>query len=182
MRRLLLLLAALAAAQPAAAQTGWQNGGAPPEEGSQAAEGGFGAMVLMTDDREGFFRAWDGPTPPNLPVTSRADRDRPVYAMVIFYGCAAGPDGNCNVTAEFTSLRPDGRQDGETMPGGLWEGPALEGQNLRLGTAAAALVVRPPDPAGLWRMQVRVTDRVRGVTLQIVGRVTVATPPALPGA
>src|SRR5689334_6419387 len=107
--RLLLLLFALLAAAPAAAQDGWQNGGdGPPAPGSQAAEGGFGVTALTTDDAEGFLREWDGPTPPNLPTTDRVVRGRPIRLMLIFYGCGAGADGNCNATATFVTLRPDG--------------------------------------------------------------------------
>lgn len=179
MRNLLLFLAALAASPPVSAQNSWQeNGRTATPDPSRSSRDGFAAMMLVTDDSEAFWRAWDGPTPPQLPTTSRAVRNQPVNGMVIFSGCAAGPDGNCDVTAEFVFLRPDGSRYGESLRGDLWKGPPAPGPTLRLGTGSAALIVEPGDPMGVWTIRARVTDNVRGVTLQIEQRVTVDTPPA----
>ena len=181
MRLRLVLLLALAAAAPAAAQMAWQQDGqAAPDDRSRASRDGFGVMMLVTPDSEAFWRAWDGPTPPNLVTTSQAIRGQPVSAMIIFSGCAAGPDGNCNAIVEFVFLRPDGSPYGQPLPGDLWRGPPAPGYNLQLGVSSGHLVIEPEDPMGMWTIRAIVTDTVRGVTLQIEQRVTVDTPPTTP--
>src|SRR5687768_423944 len=113
-----LLMAALIGATPVEAQDVWLDGDGPaPPHTSRASLDGFGVMLLLTPDHEGFLRAWAGPTPPHLVTTNEADRNQPVSGMVIFRGCRAGANGNCNVTAEFVILRPDGLPYGETMRG-----------------------------------------------------------------
>lgn len=177
----LLLAALLFTATPAAAQDGWQNGGdGPPAPGSQAARDGFGAMLLLTHDLDGFLRAWNGPTPPNLPTTSQVERGRPVNVMLLFYGCGAGQDGNCNVTAEYTILQPDGRPYGQPQSGAVWQDMALDQPSLRLATSGLALRVEADEPLGNWILRARVTDHVRGVTLHVENRLTVEAPPAAP--
>jgi hypothetical protein len=174
----LLVIAGLAGSSPASTQDVWQESGRAAPDPSRSSRDGFAAMMLVTDDSEAFWRAWNVPTPPHLPTTGRAVRGRPVTGMVIFSGCSAAPDGNCNVTAEFVFLRPDGSRYGEPLRGDLWKGPPATGQNLQLGIGGAALIVEPDDPMGVWTIRALVTDNVRGVTIQIEERVTVDTPPA----
>jgi hypothetical protein len=181
--RLLIGLAMILAATAASAQVDWQiNGQRAPGDRSRASQSGFGAMMLITPDVEAFWRAWDGPSPPQVVTTDRADRGRPVTGLVILSGCAAGPNGNCNVTGVFTILRPDGTPYGEPLRGDLWKGPPAQGQNLQLGEGGAGLMVEPQDPMGIWTIRADVTDNVRNVTLQIEQRVTVDTPPTAPAA
>jgi hypothetical protein len=182
MRRLLLLLA-LIAATPAAAQDGWQNGGdGPPAPGSQAAQDGFGVMALTTDDSERFFREWNGPTPPTLPTTDRVTRGHPIRLMLIFCGCGAGADGNCNATADFVTLRPDGSTFEEAAGAEVWRGPATIGTNLYLSPSSWIAQIPPDAPTGNWILRARVTDHVRGITLQVERRVTIEAVPATPAA
>jgi len=180
MRLALLLLAALAAApSPASAQLEWQvNGQAAPGDRSRASRDGFGVMMMVTPDAQTFWRAWDGPTPPNLVTTDRAIRGQPVTGMVLFSGCGAGPDGNCNLTGEFIVLRPDGTRSGEPLRGSLWRGPPAPGYNVQLAEGSLGLIVEPEDPMGVWTLRAIVTDNVRGVTLQVEQQVTVDTPPS----
>lgn len=170
-----LVAALLLALTPPATAAAGQAGG--PEPWEQASRDGFGVLALSTPDYDGFMQAWAGPTPPTLPITSTAERGQRVTLMLIFHGCQAGPDGNCNITADFSILRPDGSSYGE-MPGApVWRGPAVTGQTLRLAETGPALIVEPADPAGTWTLRARVTDQVRGVTVEVESRLRVETPP-----
>ena len=87
MRLALLCFAALAVAAPASAQVDWQiNGQSALGDRSRAGQDGFGAMMLVTPDVAAFWRAWDGPTPPQVVTTDRAARGQQVTGMVIFSG------------------------------------------------------------------------------------------------
>jgi hypothetical protein len=178
MGSLLNLVLALTLAAPAAAQAAWQEDGRPLPEGvARATQQGFGVMMLTTDDDAEFMRAWEGPTPPHLVTTTRAARGVPLFAMVLFHDCRAGADGNCNVSAEFTILQPDGAVYGELMRGEIWRGPPAPPGSIRLGASGPALRVEPQDPMGTWKIRARITDHVRGLTIEVELEVTVDTPP-----
>lgn len=167
-----LLLALAVPTVPQAART------AGPEPWEQASREGFGALALSTSDYDGFMREWASPTPPTLPTTTLAERGQRVTFMLLFHGCRAGADGNCNVTADFSILRPDGTSYGEMPAAPIWRGPAVGDNSLRLAEAGPALIVEPEDPAGTWTLRARVTDHIRGVTVQVESRLRVETPPA----
>lgn len=179
MRAWFLILAAALVAAPAPAQDIWydQDGPAAPHP-SLASRDGFGVMLLLTPDREGFLRAWAGPTPPQLPTTSGAARNERVFAAIIFRGCRAGTDGNCNVTADFAIRRPDGTPYGETMHGPIWDRAPAPGSNLLLGMTMAGLEVEPQDPLGDYLIRAIVTDHVAGISLEVEQPLTVGPAPA----
>ena len=174
----LLILLSLLSAPARAQNVWWDNDGRAPNDPSRAARDGFGAMMLTTSDLEGFERVWAGPTPPNLPVTDEARRGQPVHGMIIFFGCAAGADGNCNVTADLIFLRPNGSTYGEALQNEIWRGLPAPSPNLQLGVNAAGLIVEPNDPMGTWTIRAIVTDNVRRVTVRIEQQVRVETPPS----
>lgn len=153
-----------------------------PQGRHEAARDGFGVLLLTTDDDEGFLRAWAGPTPPRLTTTDRATRGRPLFGMILFHGCRAGADGNCHVTGEFSFVRPDGSQYGEVLRADLWRAPPPpppHSSNILLGSGSPALLVEPDDPMGAWTMRARVTDQVRGLTVDVEQQVIVETPPTV---
>jgi hypothetical protein len=154
-----------------------------PSPTHEAVRDGFGVLLLTTDDDEGFLRAWAGPTPPQLTTTDRATRGRPLFGMILFHGCRAGADGNCNVTGEFSFWRPDGSRYGDVLRADLWRAPpppAPHENNILLATTSPALLVEPEDPMGNWIMRARVTDSVRGLTLEVEEQIVVETPPTAP--
>lgn len=175
---LLLILLGMLSSPVRAQNVWWDNEGRAPNDPSRAARDGFGAMMLTTSDLEGFERAWTSPTPPNLPVTGEARRGQPVHGMIIFFGCAAGADGSCNVTADFVFLRPDGSTYGEILQQEIWRAQPAQSPNLQLGVSAAGLIVEPADPMGTWTIRAIVTDNVRRVTLRIERQIRVSTAPS----
>jgi hypothetical protein len=172
MRAISLLIAAILAVPSAAAQTGngfgWKlNDEAAPADAARASNGNLGAQLMITDDYEGFWKAWEGPSPPQVSVTDRVERGKPVHAMLIFSGCKAAADGNCNLTAEFAIMAPDGTPYGETVTGKVWGGPPPAGYNLQLSEGSIGLVIEPEDSLGQYTFKVSVTDHVAGSMLQV---------------
>jgi hypothetical protein len=172
MRALIFLIAAVVAATPAAAQQSngfeWKiNEEGAPRDSSRASKGGFGVAFMVTDDYEGFWNAWEGPTPPQVSVTDRAERGKPVHAMLIFSGCKPAADGNCNLAAVYTITKPDGTLYGEPMATEVWGDAPAPNYNLQLSPANLGLVVEPEDPLGHYTFKATVTDHVAGVTLAI---------------
>lgn len=163
------------AAVPQQDSFSWKlNDDAAPANPSRATKDGFGAFMMVTGDYEGFWKAWEGPTPPQLTTTDIVTREKPVHAMIIFSGCRAGAEGNCNVTAEFSISGPDGAPYGDVMQGSLWQGPSMPDYNLQLGEGSIGFILEPEDPFGTYTLKAAITDQVAGITLQVEQAVTAA--------
>lgn len=168
MLALLVSLLALAAT-PLDAQSS-----AVPNVPAPAEVDGLRVSLVHTADRNAFLNAWLAGTG-ELPITERAARGQPLAAIVIFQGCRAAANGKCNVTGRSTYLKPDGSVAGE-VEGALWtEGPL--GDSAIPSPSGPDLEIEPHDPMGTWTVRVRVTDNVRGVSVETEARVIVDTPP-----
>lgn len=170
----LLVLAAPASARQPAAHGPTRIGADAAANPAEAMKDGFAVLLLTTDDPEAFYTAWAGPTPPNLPTTARVARETPVQAMLIFSGCRAGRDGNCNVTARFSVTAPDGSPSDEPVEAQVWSRPPAPGRNLHLSEGALGFVLEPGDPLGVYTFAAAVTDRVAGTTVEVRTSVTVS--------
>lgn len=175
-----ILVAALCfSAAAASAQQGggfaWkQNDHAAPPSPSQASKDGFGVFMLVTDDPEAFMKAWHGPTPPQVSTTERVTRGKPVETRLIFSGCRAAENGNCNVSVELSVTAPDGAPYGETLKGLIWQGPPAPQYNLQLGQSGLGFILEPQDKLGIYTLQANVTDHVAGTILNVQQAVTAA--------
>ncbi len=160
--------AAIAQEPPADRTFAWQtNGERAAPDPSRASKDGFGVSVFVTPDIEGVWKAWGGPTPPNISVTDQIERGKPVHAMIVFNGCKAAADGNCNVTGIYSITSPDGTAYGEPHGGKIWAGPPAPGYNLQLSEGSLGLVVEPDEPLGRYMLKASVTDHVAGITLDV---------------
>jgi hypothetical protein len=175
---LVLLVAAFLTTAPATAQQpqgfAWKQGDgtAAPDNPAQAAKDGFGVMMAVTPDYEAFWKAWEGPTPPQLPTTTQVTRSTPVHGMLIFSGCKVGPDGKCNVTAELSITGPDGKAYGKTMQAPVWNEPPASGYNLQLSPASIGFRLDPEDALGSYTLHASVTDRLAGTTVVVEQAIT----------
>jgi hypothetical protein len=137
---------------------------------------GLRVSLVHTADRTAFLRAWLVGAR-ELPITNRAVRGSPLASIVIFEGCRAAADGKCNLTGHFTYLKPDGSVAGE-VDGELWsEAPMRDGSALP-SPGGPEIIIDPPDPMGTWTVRLRVTDNVRGVSVETEARIIVDTPPS----
>ena len=143
-----------------------------PANPAQASKNGFGSMMLVTDDPEGFMKAWQGPTPPQVSTTEQVTRGKPIEAMLIFSGCQAAENGNCNVSVELSVTGPDGVPYGETFKGPIWRGPPAPQYNLQLGESGLGFILDPQDKLGIYRLQAKVTDHVAATTVTVEQAVT----------
>jgi hypothetical protein len=136
---------------------------------------GLGVTLIHTADRDAFMRNWNAGIR-TLPVTDRAVRGRPLASIVLFKGCRAAADGKCNLTGHFTYLRPDGSVAGE-IDGGLWREAPAPDDFVIASSGGPELVIETRDPMGTWTVRMRVTDNVRGVSVETEARIVVDTPP-----
>jgi hypothetical protein len=176
--RFMVFLAALHfSAATAFAQQGegfaWkQNDQLAPPNPAQASEDGFGVLMLVTDDPESFMKAWQGPTPPQVSTTDQVTRGKLIETMLIFSGCRAAENGNCNVSVELSVTGPDGAPYGKTFNGPIWEGPPPPQYNLQLGQSGLGFILEPEDKLGIYKLKANVTDHVAGTTLRVQQAIT----------
>lgn len=156
---------------PALAQ--WREGGeVVPDSDESRSVDGFGAMLLITDDPDAFFEAWNRPPSPDykpkIETTDKARRGDTVVGVVIFSGCMPNADGNCTSSVEFKVFRPDGSVYADLEKSELWtDKPVLPPNTLQVGVTTLGFIVEPDDPFGVYRVEAKVLDEVlgKGVTL-----------------
>jgi hypothetical protein len=132
-------------------------------------DGAFRVSLFLTNDPKAFFEAWKRPKDP-VPISgsNRADLGTPIEAIVIFSNCQAGPDGLCDATVDFAVFRPDGSVYGKFEDAELWQKkPPPEKDRIQFGVQTMGVKIEPGDPAGKYRVETTVRDKVRGSTLQL---------------
>ncbi len=142
-----------------------EGGGAVPDTEWSKSDGDFGAMLLVTDDPDGFFERWNQPPSPDykpeLTTASSATRGDVIVAVVIFTGCVANADGNCESTVDFKVLYPDGSLYADLERGELWmDKPATVPPYLQVSVANLGLKIEDDDPFGTYRIEAGVQDLV----------------------
>lgn len=144
---------------------------------------GFGAQLWLTNDLEGFFDSWArSKDRVQMTISNRAERDKPIDAVVIFSNCQAGPDGFCNATVDFRVLRPDGSTYGQIENTELWlKKPPPEKNAIQPGVQTLGLKIEKDDPDGEYRVEATARDNVRGVTHELVQPFWVGTQPGAKG-
>ncbi len=175
----LIALALAAAAPPGSTEAparsfAWRvNDKIAAADASRASGDGFGVQMMITGDYQGFWKAWEGPTPPQLSVTSRTERGKPVHAMLVFSGCKAGADGNCNVMADFHITAPDGSSYGKQINAQVWKLPPAPDFNLQLSEGSIGFSVDPGEMLGQYKLKAAVTDHVARIALAVEAPVNV---------
>ncbi len=139
----------------------------------QGSVGNLGAMVLITNDPEGFFEQWNKPPSPDrkpeLSTVSKVKRGDVVMAIVVFSGCSADKSGNCNSKVDFKVINPDGSVYADISDGELWiEKPAIPKGFLQVSISNLGFEVEPDDQIGEYRIEVTVRDLVSELELGLL--------------
>lgn len=132
----------------------------PIGHSSEGSTGQLKAKLLIVDDVDAFWKAWEGPTPPHIATTSTVTLKRPVYAMIVFGGCAPAADGNCNLSVTYRIVAPNGSQYDEPVSGEAWKGPPAPVPNLQASLASIGFRLEPQDALGDYVIQAELTDGV----------------------
>jgi len=161
MRRALGFLLLLSA--PAFAQT------SDPSEGRN---GDFGGKLLVTTDLNRFWTEWNKPDNPTIETTSRVTQSQPVYSIVLFHDCKAGPDGNCKVLVRFTMTAPDGKPYDEPHENVAWTAAPPPNHNIQASRASMGFILEAQDKLGRYEIEAKVTDEISGRSITLRQYVT----------
>jgi len=127
---------------------------------SEGREGDFGGNMFIIADLDDFWTTWDKPENPTVNTTSKVTHSRPVYAIVVFHDCKAGPDGKCKVTVRFDMTGPDGKPYDEPHGGTAWNNPPAPDHNLLASVASMGFRLEPQDKFGRYEIKATLTDEV----------------------
>lgn len=153
---------------------------APPKGVAEARAGEFRVLQMMSADPAAFMEAWQGPTPPKLPMTSSVQRNERFEQFIMFGNCTADGGGRCLLRAKVTIFDPDGEFYGEPLEFAAWEGPAPPANAFHLARGGLGMVVEDGEKLGQYRIRLEMTDVISGTVLtsDVVIDVTEAEPPA----
>ena len=134
---------------------------APPASAT-AKSGDFRATLVLAEDKAAFQDVWDRPATAREPAIWTLDRVTigiPVYAFVLFSGCAPDSTGRCLVEASFEILRPDGSSLVSVPAIPIWNGPPLPAGHLQMAEQSVEIIFDDEEPVGSYRIQGHVNDR-----------------------
>ena len=104
----------------------------------------------------------------NVRMSDSASRGKPCVAFIVFTGCGADKQGLADVVADLSLLGPDGTVliDHKAIEI-CQKQPAPPSKYLHLGVGNLGIVLAPSDPAGTYEIHAKVSDRVKGVVLEL---------------
>lgn len=167
--RVIAVLAMLSSVAVHAAQNTWLENGKPaPQDARRASNGTFGAMLVLTNDWEGFTSRWQQPSPSfEVPKVESVQKGEPVVSAVIFGGCRTDQSGKCSVMGDFRVIDPNGKTYAEKKGVNIWNRPPPPAPQLELSAGGLGVSLDPPDPLGTYTVIARITDRVANKTVEV---------------
>ena len=156
---------------PSMAIAGWLNkqGEPMPDSENRKSKGDFGAHLVLVGDEEELFRSWDIPSDPvYLKTIDSVKINDFITAVVIFSGCKADKNGNCNVTMKFRVVQPDNKDYTKTPPMEVWVNkPAPTGYSLQLSVDYLKIQIEPGEQLGKYIIYTQVTDNNSGTLIDL---------------
>lgn len=150
---------ASAAEQPAVWRDpdGKQSGDAPERKSA----GGFGAWLIATDQEKTTLIKWLLPgRTVHVRDVEEVERNSPVMAAVVFFGCKVDRRGNCDVQVKFRMTQPNGRRyfDGPWQE--AWVGRrAPPAGTLEMAISYVRIVIEDGESLGKYTVHAVVADR-----------------------
>jgi hypothetical protein len=135
---------------------------------------GFSVLQVAVPDSAKFIAGWKmgaGGTS----ATTKTVANQPLFTFLIFRGCKANADGNCDVVADYVITRPDGTTNEENKNFVVWNKAApTDPKKPYLSDGALGYGVDDEGPFGDYRVVATTTDRVAGITLTTEQTLTIA--------
>ena len=145
-------------------------GSGPGAAGAEVPGPGLSGHLIITDESQQLFAGWTAEPARRYSAWSveRTARDKALAGVMLFSGCRADAEGNCWASVTYVLYDPRGRIHGRIESAELWRGRAAP-ERPELAADYMAIVVKPEDPSGTYRMEAEVTDLISGQRL-VVGR------------
>lgn len=127
---------------------------------------GLTADLLVTNQPGTVFSRWREGQRLEPSSVKTARRGEPVAALVLFSGCQANKQGQCDVRMSMLVEDPAGKVYGESKDSEVWVGKAPPPPGTRqLGVGYMMVLIEPKDPPGKYRIKAHITDHIAGGAL-----------------
>lgn len=145
-----------------------QDGSGSLQTDSIKSEKGFGAQLLITDDKE-YIEKWKDPEGPfKLHTVNIALRNQTVFILIIFANPGVNEKGMCDITVDFRITRPDGTISRDMKDSDCWRNmPPPPPGNIQLGKTSIGIGIDDKDLTGRWTIEAVVKDRVKNAALRL---------------
>lgn len=144
-----------------------ENGKPVPDTENQKTKDGFGVQLLITDNLA-FYEDWKKPEMPRISVAKSAKIGNIVIPLVIYVNPKLDENKSIDITCDFTIIRPDGTvaQEIPNVPcgSGVFEAPQY---NLQLSQSELRWSADEGDPAGEWKINLKIKDNNRGTEIPL---------------
>lgn len=136
------------------------------------------AQLILTDKETEIFKNWDTPSESvYFPTIDRIEKNKILTAVVVFGGCAVDTKGNCDLVMQITVYQPDGGIYSKLPVMEVWSGKPLPPNNtLGLSKDYIRIIIEPHEPAGRYKVNTKVIDRVSGNSMVLTAYFTAIEP------
>ena len=93
--------------------------------------------------------------------------DVPFLVMLSQAGCKAGPDGKCNVTADYKLYDPSGTLVVDDPGRKVWTRHAQPMNVASMSEEPVPAMLQSSDPRGLYRLHVVLHDNIGNATVEL---------------
>lgn len=158
---LTLLLAAPAFSQ-------WQQGNErAPDTPDRKSVKGFAGNLIVVEDPNQFVQDWQKPETPRITLAKEVKRGVTIGVMILFAGCKADTQGNCNADVDFLIYKPDGSIYTDQKGQPLWHDTAPPSPIIQLGRAILGMRLEASDPVGEYRIKTKLTDHNANISFEL---------------
>ena len=134
-----------------------------------ARNGDFEAVLFMTQDADTIL---DNNNMPNWHhETVSITIGESIEALLLFRGCLVNSNGTCLVTADYVIEAPDGSTYQQALNTDVWKETASPLLTYNLTNTRIGFVLQLDAEAGLYKVNVTVTDQISNKQLSVKGNV-----------
>ncbi len=139
-----------------------------PDSEDRKSKGDFGAHLVLVGDEVELFRRWDTPGDPvYLNTIDSVKINDFITAVIIFSGCKADKNRNCNVTMQFRVVQPDNKDYYKSPPMEVWVNKPATGYSLQLSADYLKTQIEPGEQLGKYIIHALVTDNNSGTSIDL---------------
>ena len=165
------LVAAVLALSSATSWAQWtDSSGKPlPDTEWRKTADGLGAMLLVSGDYNAFIKEWTGAEvgqAPSLNPVSELKRGDEATILIFFSGCAKA-GGQCDLSADFKVIAPDGSTYGEFKDRKAWEGKIDKEGTVILSHAMTRMNIEPHDALGEYKVLATLRRPSTGTSIEL---------------
>lgn len=150
----------------ALANAGWvdKQGNVIPDSDYMKSAGDLITQLVITDNERQVLKNWGTPSQSvYFPTTDTIERNKIITAFVVFGGCAADSNGNCDLRMQITVYQPDGSTYSKLPIMEVWSGkPVPPNRSLGLSVEYMRVIIEPGESLGKYKIDTKIMDNVSG--------------------